>query len=196
MPRIAAASIDEHVRQQMLRITAAARRLFARDGFTATDLGSIAAEVGLARNSLYRYVASKDELLLACIREDMAPYIAQLASLASVYPAPCERIIAMLNLQFDLAIGPAHATMELMNEVRDSSRALRNEVAHLHTAPNELLEQALVELHGSKHDCGTQAAMIGGMLMAATGRAVYGKKKYQESIRSELLNAVRAVLSI
>ena len=76
MPRIAAASIEEHVRRQNARITAAARRLFARDGFHGTDLAAIAQEVGLARNSLYRYYANKDELLLACISEDMRRHAA------------------------------------------------------------------------------------------------------------------------
>jgi AcrR family transcriptional regulator len=196
MPRIAAANIDEHVLQQMQRITAAARRLFARDGFAATDLGRIAAEVGLARNSLYRYVTNKDELLLACVREDMEPYIAQLAALATRFPAPVDRIVALVNQQFDLATGPAHATMELMSEVRDSSRTLRSEIARLHQAPDRLLEEALVELYGSSRDCGTQAAMIGAMVIAATGRAVHGRKKQHASIRAELLAAVRAVLAI
>jgi AcrR family transcriptional regulator len=194
MPRIAAANLEEHVRQQTQRITVAARRLFARNGFGATDLGSIAAEVGLARNSLYRYVANKDELLLACIREDMEPHINRLAELAETYPDPADRIVALVNMQFDIATGPAHATLQLINEVRDSSSGLRNEIMRLHMTPNILLERALTELHDRSSDCGTQAALISGMLLAATSRAVHGKKKQHETIRAELLKAVRAVL--
>ncbi len=196
MPRINAASIDEHVRRQTQQITRAARRLFATKGFAATDLGSIAAEVGLARNSLYRYFANKDELLLACIREDMQPHIANLAALAGNYPDPVDRIAALVNMQFDLATGPAHATLALMGEVREGSRELRNEIAQLHMAPNLLLEKALTELHGVDRDNGTQAAMVGGMLMAATARAVHGKKKNYEPVRAALLKAVRAVLAV
>ena len=58
MPRIAAANIDEHVRIQNARLTVAAKRLFARQGFASTDMGQIAAAIGLARNSLYRYYPS------------------------------------------------------------------------------------------------------------------------------------------
>ena len=196
MPRINAASIDEHVRHQTQRITSAARRVFVARGFAAADLGSIAAEVGLARNSLYRYFANKDEILLACIREDMEPHIANLAALADNYPDPVERIVALVNMQFDLATGPAHATLELMGEVREGSSELRKEIAQLHQAPNILLEKALTEMHGLDRDSGTQAAMVGGMLMAATARAVYGKMKNYEPVRAELLKAVRAVLAV
>lgn len=196
MPRINAANIDEHVRHQTQRITSAARRVFATRGFAAADLGSIAAEVGLARNSLYRYFANKDEILLACIREDMVPHIAKLAVLANNYPDPFERIIALVNMQFDLATGPVHATLELMGEVREGSSELRKEIAQLHRTPNILLEKALTEMHGVDRDSGTQAAMVGGMLLAATARAVHDNSKNYEPIRAELLKAVRAVLAV
>jgi len=196
MPRINAASIDEHVRHQTQRITNAARRVFATRGFGAADLGCIAAEVGLARNSLYRYFANKDEILLACIREDMEPHIAKLAALADNYPDPAERIVALVNMQFDLATGPAHATLELINEVREGSAELRQEISQLHMEPNSLLEKALIEVHGVDRDSRTMAAMVSGMLMAATGRAVRDKLKNYEPVRAELIKAVRAVLAV
>jgi AcrR family transcriptional regulator len=196
MPRINAASIDEHVRHQTQRITNAARRVFAIRGFGAADLGSIAAEVGLARNSLYRYFANKDEILLACIREDMEPHIAKLAALADKYPDPAERIVALVNMQFDFATGPEHATLELINEVREGSAALRKEIAQLHREPNSLLEKALIEVHGVDRDSSTVAAMVGGMLMAATARAVRDKLQNYEPVRAELLKSVRAVLAV
>jgi len=195
MPRIMAASIDEHVLYQTQRITSAARYVFATKGFAAADIGSIAAEVGLARNSLYRYFANKDEILLACIREDMEPHIANLAALADNYPDPAERIVALVNLQFDLATGPAHATLELMGDVRDGSSELRREIAQLHRAPSLLLETALTEMHGLDRDNSIKAAMISGMLLASTARAVQDKMKNYESVRAALLKAVRAVLA-
>ncbi len=132
MPRIAAASIDEHVRLQTQRITAAARRIFATKGFHATDMADIAGEVGLARNSLYRYFSNKDTLLVACIQGDMEPHLDRLVALTDDYPEPVPRIIAWVNLQFDMAVGPAHATMELISEVRNASTGLKQEIGRLH----------------------------------------------------------------
>lgn len=199
MPKIAAASIEEHVRMQTARITAAARHLFARNGFHATDIGDISREVGLARNSLYRYYANKEELLLACIQEDMQPYLARLRQLADEYPDPVDRIMAWLGLQFELATGPAHATMELIAEVRESSRALKKHVANLHEAPNVFLEQALRDLQGGKsasaNQATIQAAMIGGMVLASTAHALSLDAAAQDSVREELQNAVRAIVT-
>ena len=198
MPRIAAASIEEHVRKQTARITAAARRLFAQKGFHATDIGDIAREVGLARNSLYRYYANKEELLLACIREDMEPYLQSLQLLADQYPEPVDRIMAWVGLQFELATGPAHATMELIAEVREGSGSLKKHVAHLHAAPNVLLEQALKEMCGRKPATvgrvATHAAMISGMVLAATAHALPLDRAAQNTVRSELERAVRAIV--
>jgi AcrR family transcriptional regulator len=194
VPRIAAASIDEHVRIQNGRITAAARKLFARQGFTATDLGQIAGAVGLARNSLYRYYPSKDHILLACIRENMEPQLQKLAVLADEYPHPQQRIMAWLDMQFELATGPAHATMELMAEVRDASVKLGKDVRRLHEAPNAVLATALAELPGKQANTETLAALIGGMVLAATSLALRHDKAKRPAVCNELKAAVEHLI--
>jgi AcrR family transcriptional regulator len=194
MPRIAAASIDEHVRIQNERIRVAARQLFGRQGFTATDMGQIASAMGLARNSLYRYYSSKDHILLACIREDMEPHLQRLESLANDYPNPSIRIMVWLDMQFELATGPAHATMELMGEVRDASVKLGNDVRRLHEAPNAALAIALAELPGEQADSETLAAMIGGMVLAATSLALRLDKAKRPGVCNELKAAVGCLI--
>ena len=196
MPRIAAASIDEHVRLQTLRITAAARRVFATKGFHATDMADIAAKVGLARNSLYRYFSNKDALLVACVREDMEPHLNRLVALTDDYPEPVPRIIAWVNLQFDMAVGPAHATMELMSEVRNASKGLKQEIGRLHRLPNESLAQALGELASAQTDVDGRAAMIGGMVVAVTGYALTKDANGQALVRADLLAAVKKIIDV
>ena len=190
MPRIAAASIDEHVRIQHERITMAARQLFAQQGFAATDMRQIAALIGLARNSLYRYYPSKGHILLACIREDMEPHLQKLAALADDYPNPNERIMVWLDMQFELATGPAHATMELMTEVRDASVKLGKDVRCLHEAPNMALAMALEELQSNHINPDILAAMIGGMVLAATTHALQRAKSEYPAVCAELKAAV------
>jgi AcrR family transcriptional regulator len=194
MPRIAAASIEEHVRIQNERIRVAARQLFSRQGFTATDMGQIASAMGLARNSLYRYYSSKDHILLACIREDMEPHLQRLESLADDYPNPSLRIMVWLDMQFELATGPAHATMELMAEVRDASVKLGNDVRRLHEAPNAALANALAELPGEQANSETLAAMIGGMVLAATSLALRLDKAERPQVCNELKAAVGCLI--
>jgi AcrR family transcriptional regulator len=195
MPRIAAASLEEHVRLQTERITVAARRCFAANGFHATDMGDIAATVGLARNSLYRYFGSKDELLLACIKEDMQPHLQRLETFGAEFPDPLARIVAWLNLQFDIATGPEHATMELMNEVREAKRSLRKDIEELHAAPARLLEGALRERNDDKQANLTLAAIISGVVMAATSHALRVGAPEREGVRAAMIDAVTGILT-
>lgn len=50
-------------------ITAAARRVFERDGYLDTRVADIAAEAGLAHGSFYTYFSSKQEVFLAVVRQ-------------------------------------------------------------------------------------------------------------------------------
>jgi AcrR family transcriptional regulator len=195
MPKISATSIEEHVRQQNARITIAARKLFGRQGFTATDMGQIASAMGLARNSLYRYYPNKDHILLACIKEDMLPYIEGLAVLATDFPDPYERVLAWLDMQFEMATGPAHATMELMADVRDSSVKLGKDVRDLHQAPNAILSAALKELVDQDAQVSTLTAMIGGMVLAATAHALEVPEQQRGAVLEELRTGVGRLLA-
>jgi AcrR family transcriptional regulator len=195
MPRIAATNIEEHVRQQNARITEAARKLFAKYGFAATDMGQIASSVGLARNSLYRYFPNKDHILLACIREDMQPYLESLAVMEADFPDPRERIMVWVDTQFAMATGPAHATMELIADVRDSSVKLGREVRELHQAPNRLLAEALQQMGFGDSERGTLTALIGGMVLAATAHALPLPEQRRTEVLKELRRAIEPMLA-
>ena len=146
MPRIEAANIEEHVRLQTGRILSAATQLFRELGYRGTDMEDIAQAVGLARNSLYRYYPNKDHILLACVLRDMVPFVEELKSLEARYPDPLPRIGAWLDTQIEIATSPAHATMELMGEIREAAPELRKQIIALHSLPNAVLEGAVTEL--------------------------------------------------
>ena len=52
-------------------ILAAARRIFARDGFEAALVDDIAAEAGIAKGTVYLYFKSKTDIYTAALREDL-----------------------------------------------------------------------------------------------------------------------------
>jgi AcrR family transcriptional regulator len=64
--------------EEQLRTTAAA--VFASNGFTRTSLADIAEALGTGRTSIYTYYSSKDELILALIKESAAEGRAILAA--------------------------------------------------------------------------------------------------------------------
>lgn len=193
MPRIAADSIEEHVRLQTERILTAAGELFSNQGYGRTDMRDIAKAVGLARNSLYRYYPNKDHILLAFIRREMDPYMERIEALRTRFPDPRERVDAWVELLFGMAAGPAHAMMDLMTEVRETSPELRKEILRLHRAPVEALDQAIAELPAAgDRDPAVLSALISGCLYAATSHAVFHGNP--EVVYKELRTTVDGIL--
>lgn len=67
MPKVSQQYMDAR-REQILD---AARRCFLRDGFHSTSMQDLFAEAGLSAGAVYRYFASKDEMILAIAEENM-----------------------------------------------------------------------------------------------------------------------------
>jgi len=194
MPRISAESIEEHVSQQTARILEAATALFREHGYRRTDMEHIAEAVGLARNSLYRYFPNKDCILLACVQRDMVPFLAEMRSLAARLPDPLERLGAWLDAQVDMATSPAHATLEMMAEIRRLAPELRRQVMELHQLPNAVLEETLGPiLRGRRRDLRLVTALVGGMVEAAARQAIEQGNKH--AVKRELRRSVQAILA-
>ena len=194
MPKIAAENIEEHIRRQTERILDASAELFTQNGYRATDLGKIAASAGLARNSLYRYFASKDHILVGVLQREMAQFIDQTAALAETYPDPAERIDAWLDLQMELAMGPCHAMIRMLGDMNDASDDLRQEIRSLHVPPRKALERAVSELLADR-DRNPQvvSTMIASMVQSAGGFAMGATDT--EAVVRELKTSVRRVLA-
>jgi AcrR family transcriptional regulator len=193
MPKIAAQSIEEHIRLQTSRILDAARTLFSASGYRETDMSDIAKSMGLARNSLYRYYPSKDHILVAVIQRDMEPYIAQIRELGAQTDVPAERIDAWLDLQIELATGPCHAAMKMLGDMGEVSGELREEIGVLHQPAHTVLESSVAELlSGSARDPKVLSAMIVGMVQHAGALAMDGADP--ASVVDELKKSVRRIL--
>jgi AcrR family transcriptional regulator len=125
MPRIAADTVAEHVAQQEAAVVAAAARLFSERGVARVSLADIAAEVGLKRNSLYRYFPDKGHLLAAWFRLELAPLQARSEAIVALdEPAP-ERLRRWLELQLDYLTAPEH---QAMTDAVAESASLSDEV--------------------------------------------------------------------
>lgn len=193
MPRINAGSIKEHVSRQREQILVAASNLFRQNGFAETDLVDIARSIGLARNSLYRYFPDKEHILLACVQHDMAPLLRRFDRLEEEYPDPRARVDAWIALSLSFATGPAHATVQLMSEIRENAPELRAEILKIHQVPNRVLEDAIRTVLGRRRrDPAVLAAMIAAMTQSAAGLAL--RRGDVIPLRRELTDSVRRLL--
>lgn len=86
---------DDLAARRREEILACATRHFARSGFANTDLDAVAAELGCAKGTLYRYFPAKRELFAACVDRVMEGLIA--ATEAAHAEDPIDRIEAAIH---------------------------------------------------------------------------------------------------
>ena len=67
-------------------ILAAARRCFLRDGFHATSMQDLFGEAGLSSGAVYRYFASKDEVIMAIAEENTCEVLAMMHAATAQHP--------------------------------------------------------------------------------------------------------------
>lgn len=68
------------------QILSAARRCFLRDGFHATSMQDLFAEAQLSSGAVYRYFASKDDMIIAIAEENMGAVVAMVHDAAGSQP--------------------------------------------------------------------------------------------------------------
>jgi AcrR family transcriptional regulator len=83
VPRIRGDSIEEHHEMVWAALAEAVRRLLLERDYDSITMGHIAAEAGLARNTLYNYARDKNALVLALTRRAGAPAVERVAAIAA-----------------------------------------------------------------------------------------------------------------
>jgi AcrR family transcriptional regulator len=108
MPRITADTVVKHVEQQEQAVFKSAIKLFIERGYNSVTMADIAHEVGLARNSLYRYFPDKAAILVRWYRREM-PHITSRAkaSIEGTGP-PAARVLTWAEGQIAYTREPEH----------------------------------------------------------------------------------------
>ncbi|MGZ3145734.1 helix-turn-helix domain-containing protein [Lentzea chajnantorensis] len=83
MPRIRAATIEEHHEMVWADLAEAVRQLLLERDYDSINMGHIAARAGLARNTLYNYARDKRALVLALAHRASLPLAGQVAEIAA-----------------------------------------------------------------------------------------------------------------
>ena len=97
MPRIRAASIDEHKALTRSALLNAAYTLIAEAGTAEISLGEVALAAGVGRTTLYDYFTDRDDMI-ACLVEDELPVV--LADLIAAVPnglSVVDRLAALVS---------------------------------------------------------------------------------------------------
>ena len=193
MPKIAAASVEEHVEQQTEILLDTANRLFRKNGYLGTDMGDIANAMGLKRNSLYRYYQNKEHILIACLRRSIEHHIAKERALADKIDDPFDLLDRLLDLQIDFATGEDHASMNFMEDIRKGSTDLRREIGVLYRNFRTTLTETIARILQDKdREADVVTALVIGMVQSASLHILRNKGKGK--VKKELKQSVRLLL--
>ena len=112
MPRIRAATIEEHHEMVWADLTEAVRRLLLERDYDSITMGHIATEAGLARNTLYNYAADKKTLVLELARRASRPLAEQVSAIVARSREPAaERLREIIEV---ILAGSTNHAMRLM----------------------------------------------------------------------------------
>ena len=98
MPRIKAASIDEHKALTRRQILAAARELLAENESADLNLADLAAIAEIGRTTIYEYFRDRDDLIATLVETELPSVIADLMGKVGSVREPAEKLLRLAEL--------------------------------------------------------------------------------------------------
>jgi AcrR family transcriptional regulator len=195
MPRIKAASVAEHVAEQEAAVFDAAIALFLERGFDNVTLSDVAAKIGLARNSLYRYFPDKEHILLRWFDQEVPRQIDRVTALLSQPGTPEERLDAWARDQIAYAQQPEHELITNIGRlVPGLDEEARGRLATAHQRMNQPLREVLVDAGIPDGSIDLVAEMMSSLVIA-TARHIGDSAEPTDVQLDYLHNAIRALLT-
>ena len=145
MPKISAASVREHRAQRLSQLIDAAEAILAEQGVHALTAGAVAARVGLARNSIYRYFDSIDELIELVVTREYPTWMATVRAAVDAAPTPAARVVAYVRSNLELAARGRHGWRAAVAQ-RTMPEASLKRIGELHKTLTAILTSAVDEL--------------------------------------------------
>lgn len=145
MPKIEADSVQEHRAQRLAQLIDAAEEILNEGGAAALTAGAVAARAGIARNSIYRYFNSIDDLLELVVTREFPAWIDAVEQAIAAESTPAAQATAYVRANLEQAARGTHGWRAALS--RDSlSPSARERVRHLHTSLHEALARIVREL--------------------------------------------------
>ncbi|MFJ2567281.1 TetR/AcrR family transcriptional regulator [Streptomyces sp. NPDC087568] len=145
MPKIEAGSVREHRAQRLAQLIDATEAILNEGGAEALTAGAVAARAGIARNSIYRYFDSIEDLLELVVTREFPAWIDAVEQAIAAETSPERGVIAYVRANLEQAARGTHGWRASL--LRGSlSPSARERVKNLHTSLHEALDRVVREL--------------------------------------------------
>lgn len=165
MPKISAPSVAEHREHIQTQLVDAAEELLRRgEPLTASAVSQAA---GIARNSIYRYVYSIDDLHGMVLARYLPAWDTAVRAALASYSDPGEQIVAWVRVNLEQAVGTGHGW--LMDVSRSSRVSVHNAAVahHAHRILRKVLNKPWARLSADPSDAQRWTWLTVGLLQAA-----------------------------
>lgn len=195
MPKINAESVAAHVARQHEAVLDAAINLFVERGYHEVGLAEIATAVGLARNSIYRYVPDKSHLLVEWYRRAVPEITATWQAATSGDDPPVARLQRWAHAYLSWALSPEHRLVgPLTDALGTLDDATRSEVAELHRTMMSTVAEPVADAGIDPAEVAGVVDLLSGMVLGvARAEAASGS---DPQLRARLDSAIAAALAV
>jgi AcrR family transcriptional regulator len=164
MPRIEADTVAEHRARQHEALLEAAEAVLVERGHEGLTFAALGERTGLARNSVYRYFSSREDIVAQVLERPLPGWLERLRGAMARADDLDGRVAAFVGAQLALVSG---VRPELAGALAQSSFSpeLRSRISAMTFQPAALLEEALVAA-GHPHAAVT-AQLVQGIVNAA-----------------------------
>ncbi len=144
MPRISAATVAEHRRNQERRLLDAAHEIL-RDTGDVPSLREVGRRAGLARSSVYHYFGSREDLLNSLVRDVFPKWTERVTTAMEGEVGAGRKILAYALANVHLVNEGAHAVATALASLTPGE-VVDEQAAQMHRAITEPLVEVLAEL--------------------------------------------------
>lgn len=168
MPRINADTLEEHREKVMKDLLDGTERILLSHGSRRLTTAAVAAEAGIARNSIYRYVHSVDDLVEMVLTRGFEEWTAQVQAAADAAPDARSAVIAYVRSNLTQAFSGQHELQQAL-PTTDLSPSVRARIGLMHRGIAAVLHDAVDELDTPNPDLVASAvgALVDRAVMSA-----------------------------
>lgn len=192
MPKINAPTVREHHEQVMTSLIDAAEQILREEGPAALTAGAVSSRAGVARNSIYRYVESIDDLRGLVVERYMPGWFRAVQEAVDGSDDPREQIVAWTIANLEQATIAGHGWLMRVGDGRLRPSAARN-VGKAHATLFSGLGRLWGRINPARARIG--GVMTQGILMS-TMNAVERHSIGLDEARDSLGRAVRALIDV
>ena len=145
MPKIAAPTVAEHREMIRTRLIDAAEAIL-RDPSGQLTAGAVTSAAGIARNSIYRYVDSVEDLRTLVVDRYLPDWLTTVEAAMQAAQTPGDRVVAWVRVNLEQAAATGHGWLMEAARSQAPNAAVDESVTEAHTGMRDTLADAWSDL--------------------------------------------------